>query len=294
MCNVCNVCVTCVWTTHIPYFLSSFLASSRSFSMPSPSACPIFLMAAWTRCSARAPATQNTPCTRCVCVRAASCTCPPLTAPPPARPPTACVYGAESGVGASPDTRKAFPFFLLPSFLSHSVHLSPPSRQQQLHWILFTDLTPKGWIRCHLDGVCVFFLLIIHTSFFLFQFFYPFLFFLFIIYILFHSLLIVLQSSSPPSLIASFPLSFLQEFRNRYKLGSIVASSSRSVNGAETGFGAYFSLSCFLVLLFLYAPLPQWRLMGKLDTRPDQANENEHPHTHTACARSSGCVCVFF
>lgn len=123
------------------------LVSFRSFSTPSPSACRIFLMAAWTRCSAQAPVIQNTPSTRCVCVRAESSTCPPRTAPPPARPPTVCVYGAESGVGASPDTRKAFLLFLLPSFLPHPVYSSA----------IFTSTAPLSefyqiahW-RCDLD-----------------------------------------------------------------------------------------------------------------------------------------------
>lgn len=86
----------------------------------------------WTLCSARAPATLNTLSTRCVCVRAASSTCPPPTAPPPARPPTVCVYGAENGQGAAPDTRKAFLFLLLPfipsSFLSSVMFTSSPQR----------------------------------------------------------------------------------------------------------------------------------------------------------------------
>lgn len=168
--------------------------------MPSPSACRIFLMAAWTRCSARAPATPNTPSTRCVFVRAASSTCPPLKAPPPARPPTVCVYGAESGAGASPDTRKAF--LLLPPSLFPSSSSS---------FAIFTSTTPltrvgilsnqTRRIWCYLDGLCFFF-----SSYLYFH-------FLFLIHVLSLSFY-CLHFSFPthPSVFFSIPYSFLPSF----------------------------------------------------------------------------------
>lgn len=170
--------------------------------MPSLSACWIFLTAAWTRCSARAPATQNTPSTRCVCVRAANCTCPPLTAPPPARPPTVCVYGAESGdwglrpTPERPSFSSSFPLFLL--FVSIVTYSTPPLRG------VVISSHPMWRIRCNFHGLCV--LIFYYSSFnfisthFLYTSFYP-------LHIFYSPLFL----TTPPSLLPSFPLSGIQE-----------------------------------------------------------------------------------
>lgn len=148
-----------------------------------------------------------------------------------------------------PSFSSSFPL----SFLILFIH--QPYSRQQLHCQIF--------IRSHIGGVtwtdCG---LIIHTSLFIsvscFEFFIHFL-----SPFCLHFFIVL---SSFPSLLPSFPLSFLQEFRNRNKLGSIAASSSQSVNGAKT---QLFPLLLFLVLLFLYDPLPSSPVetSGKILTR---------------------------